>query len=98
MEEWGREDTVRERFDGLANSVQLERRTLAWSARLATAVRGAHGTPLASTGWRPRSIWTPTTTPGWSRSSSRSFVAGPAADGAFSVEFEYLLIVARRRG
>jgi ubiquinone/menaquinone biosynthesis C-methylase UbiE len=32
LEEWSREDVVKERFEGLANSIEMERRTLPWSA------------------------------------------------------------------
>ena len=32
IEEWGVPDTVRERFDGLFNSIDMERRSLMWSA------------------------------------------------------------------
>ncbi|MGH3991051.1 MAG: hypothetical protein ACRDSN_01145, partial [Pseudonocardiaceae bacterium] len=32
LEEWSREEVVRERFEGLANSIEMERRTLPWSA------------------------------------------------------------------
>ncbi len=31
-EEWSREEVVRERFEGLANSIEMERRTLPWTA------------------------------------------------------------------
>ena len=32
LEEWSQEEVVRERFDGLANSIDFERATLPWSA------------------------------------------------------------------
>jgi ubiquinone/menaquinone biosynthesis C-methylase UbiE len=32
LEEWSREEVVAERFDGLANSIEMERRTLPWTA------------------------------------------------------------------
>ncbi len=97
MEDWGREDTVRERFEGLANSVQLERRTIGWSAaspQKFVELMGRNSPPQAAAREHLDADE-------YARLVEeqlgvvRDWAGG---DSAFSVEFEYLLIVARRRG
>src|SRR4051812_43238097 len=49
IEEWGREETVEERFDGLAARVRMERRTLEWAAESLDAFEAAFAeTPMAA--------------------------------------------------
>jgi ubiquinone/menaquinone biosynthesis C-methylase UbiE len=97
IEEWGVEDNVRERFDGLANSIEMERRTLRWAA----------GSPEEFVDLMdvhsPMNAAAKETMPAdvFARmhdemvAVAREWAGG---DGAFSVDVEYLLIVARRRG
>ncbi len=97
MEEWGREDTVRERFDGLANSVQLERRTLAWSAdspQQFLELMQRHSPPQVAA----KEHLDPDAYARLVEQQLEVVRGWAGGHGAFSVEFEYLLIVARRRG
>ena len=95
--EWGREDVVRERFDGLAGSLELERRTaplefdsveslIAFMENAGPQVgaKQALGPELYDDAMR----------------RLRDIVAefNQADGGAVSIEAEYLLVVARRRG
>ncbi len=97
IEEWGVEDTVRERFDGLANSIEMERRTLPWGAPspekfidlmevhapMQAAAKAAMSPDLYAQ-MREEML-----------AAVRELAGG---DGPFSVDVEYLVIVARRRG
>ena len=95
--EWGREDVVRERFDGLAGSIELERRmaplefdsvdaliAFMENAGPQVAAKQALGPELYDDVMR----------------RFRNLVAefNQAEGGAVSIEAEYLLVVARRRG
>ena len=95
--EWGTEDAVRERFDGLAGSLELERRNAvvefdSTDALIAfmenagpqVAAKQALGPELYDEAMR----------------RFREIVAefNQAEGGAVSIEAEYLLVVARRRG
>ncbi|HZI90953.1 MAG TPA: class I SAM-dependent methyltransferase [Thermoleophilaceae bacterium] len=97
LEEWGREDVVRERFDGLANTIDMERRTMPWtgdSPEEFVATMEEHS-PMqaAAKAQMPPDVYA---------QMREEFVdlarrwAGD--DGPFSVDVEYLLIVARKRG
>ena len=92
----GPEDTVRERFEGLAGTLEIERRTLDWEAPSPDDfVASLEATRRRRWPPRPRCRrtrsrpCTPTTWP-WS--------AGAGGDGAVSIGAEYLLAVARKRG
>jgi SAM-dependent methyltransferase len=96
-EQWGDEDTVRERLGGLANSIEMERRSLPWAgdspeAFLAHMERHAPMQVAAKEQMPPERY-------AQMREDLLELYRGWAGgDGPFSVDVEYLLIVARRRG
>jgi len=96
--EWGRDEVVRERFDGLAGSLDVERRPLRWSFESADAMLKFYGE---------------TAGPGLALMQSldderkaqvrEEFVElvgefNQATGGSVEIDGEYLLVVARRRG
>lgn len=96
-EEWTDADTVHERFDGLANSIDIEHRTLPWSGESPEGFvdlmeRHAPMQAAAKEGMAPEE---------YARmreelvALARDWAGG---DGAFTVDAHYALIVARRRG
>ena len=98
LEEWSREEVVRERFDGLANSIEMERRTLPWTADspeafIADMERHAPMQAAAKANMEPET---------YARlrqdlvELARRWAGGE--DGPISTEAPYVLIVARRRG
>jgi ubiquinone/menaquinone biosynthesis C-methylase UbiE len=97
LEEWGVEDNVRERFDGLANSIEMERRTLPWAAgspKEFIDLMEVHA-PMQAAAMEAM----PADEYARLREDMLRVVREWAGgDGAFSVDVEYLLIVARRRG
>ncbi len=97
LEEWSQEEIVRERFDGLANSIDLERRALPWEADspesfVASMERHAPMQVAAKARMDPGD---------YARlreelvDLARQWAGG---DGPISLEAPYLLIVARKRG
>ena len=100
LEEWGDEDTVRERFDGLANTIEIERRTLPWEADspeafVAAMERAARPPQAAAEANLPPEALRASCAREQLDIAAR---AGPAATGRSRSTAEYLLIVARRRG
>jgi hypothetical protein len=97
LEEWGREEVIRERFDGLANTVSIERRTLPWGAGspdefMDLMERHAPIQATAKAAMDPDDY-------SRMRSESVELVRAEAGgDGPFSIDVGYLVIVARRRG
>ena len=97
LEEWSQEDVVRERFDGLANSIEFERATLPWSADspkdfVAKMERHAPMQAAAKANMPPdryAEMYEKLV------EMARGWAGG---DGAFTVDANYILIVARRRG
>ncbi|MEJ7750528.1 MAG: class I SAM-dependent methyltransferase, partial [Thermoleophilaceae bacterium] len=96
-EEWGREEVVRERFEGLANSIETEKRSVSWGAQSPEAwvdLMERHA-PMqaAAKAAMPEDVYA---------SMRGDFVAlareWAGGDGPFEVDVDYLLIVARRRG
>lgn len=97
LEEWSREETVRERFEGLANSIEMERRTLPWTADspeafVADLERHAPMQAAAKANMDPEVY-----------ARLREELVGLArqwagGDGAIAMEAPYVLIVARKRG
>jgi SAM-dependent methyltransferase len=94
---WGDEDNVRRWFDGLANALEMERRTLEWTA----------GSPEEWVSFMERSgppqVAARSAMPPETYASMRSDMLELArewagGDGPLRVDVEYLLIVARRRG
>ncbi len=94
---WGDEDTVRERIGDLANSIEMERRTLPWSGEspeqyLDFMERNAPMQAAAKEAMPPELY-------ARMRGDFLELVRGWAGgDGPFSVDAEYLVIVARKRG
>ncbi len=97
LEEWGVQETVRERFGGLANTIEFERRVLPWGAdspedfvarmeRDAPMQANAKATMPPDDYARLRADMV---------ALAREWAGG---DGPFSVDAEYLLIVARKPG
>ena len=97
LEEWSKEEVVRERFEGLANSIEMEQRALPWSARspeafVADMERHAPMQAAAKANM-------PADQYGRLREElvelARQWAGG---DGPIAMEAPYVLIVARRRG
>ncbi len=94
MEEWGDEDTVRERFDGLAGRIDLERRTLRWEAPSVEEFEEEMGkNPMAAAARKALSAEDLAAM----RAEQRELVSGWAGGGPVSIDVEYLQIVARKR-
>jgi len=97
LEEWAQEEVVRERFDGLANSIELERATLPWAAGspdefVAGMERHAPMQAAAKANMAPDRY-------GEMYDALVQMARGWAGgDCPFEVDAHYLLIVARRRG
>jgi SAM-dependent methyltransferase len=94
---WGDEDTVRERLGELANSIEMERRSLPWAGEspeqyVEFMERNAPMQAAAKQGMPPELY-------AQMRADQLELVRGWAGgDGPFSVDAEYLVIVARKRG
>ena len=98
-DEWSVEETVRERFDGLAARFELELRPLMWEADSVDAIIDAmaESSPpwVAARNVLPRERYEQMI------SEARELTARFArdlGDGRISLESEYALIVARKRG
>ena len=96
--DWGREDVVRERLEGLAGSVSVERRTVRWSAESAEAMLKFFGETAG-----PAVALFESLDDGARERLRRDFGTlveefNLATDGSVAVDSEYLLVVARRRG
>ena len=97
LEEWSREEAVRERFEGLANSIEMERRTLPWTADspeefVASMERHA-----------PMQVSAKANMPADDYKRLREELVELArrwagGDGPISMDSPYVLIVARKRG
>ena len=97
LEEWASEDTVRERFDGLANSIEIDRAALPWSAdspeKFVAAMERHAPMQVAAKEQMPADEY------GRMREELVALARGWAGgDGPFTVDAPYVLIVARRRG
>jgi ubiquinone/menaquinone biosynthesis C-methylase UbiE len=96
-EQWGDEDIVGERFGELANSIEMERRALPWAAESPEAFvefmeRNAPMQAAAKEAMPPELY-------AQMRGEFIEVVRGWAGgDGPFSVDAEYLIVVARKRG
>jgi SAM-dependent methyltransferase len=96
--EWGRDEVVRERFDGLAGTLELERRTLRWSFANPDAALKFYG----ETAGPGLAVMQSLDEAGRAR-LREDFLAlaaelNQASDGSFEVDGEYLMAVALRRG
>jgi SAM-dependent methyltransferase len=95
--EWGNEEIVRRRFDGLASSVQLERRTMRWefpSAEVMWDAFGSAGPQVAA-----RETMDEDTLRKLQAEASEIVREFDQGDGSTIVlEPQYLQIVARKRG
>ncbi len=96
-EEWSDEDTVRERFDGLANSIELEERTLPWSSESPEAfielMERSAPMQAAAKANMPEDEYARMR--GELLALAREWAGG---DGPFTAGAHYAVIVARRRG
>jgi SAM-dependent methyltransferase len=96
-ERWGDEDNVRKWFGELANSVEMERRSVVWagdSPEDFVAMMELSAPPQVAA-----KAAMPPETYAQMRAEMVDLARGWAGgDGAFSVDAEYLQIVARRRG
>lgn len=96
-EEWGSEDTVRERFDGLAGTLEMERRSVPWHADSPedfVAGMERHAPPqVAAKEGMPADEYARMRDE--NLGLARTWAGG---DGPFSIDVGYLLIVARKRG
>ncbi len=95
-EEWAVEETARSRFEGLAASVDFEKRTFTWSADSAEALAAeieavAPNWALARRNMAPDRYEA-------MRAELLELVRQWGGDQAVSIEHEYALIVARRGG
>ncbi len=97
LEEWSREEVVRERFDGLAGSIEVSRRSMPWRGRVARGVRRGDGALLPRCRWPRWRRCRPTSTRMREEmvQMAREWAGG---DGPFEAEGEYAVIVARRPG
>ncbi len=94
---WGDEDNVRRWFGDLANSIEMERRAITWAGDSAEAFvammeRSAPPQAAAKAAMPPDA---------YAQMRAEMVELGrrwAGGDGSFSVDAEYLLIVARRRG
>jgi SAM-dependent methyltransferase len=97
-EDWGREDVARERFEGLASSLDLERRTLTWDGEspeaMARQLAASAPTLVAA-----REVLSDEQL-GELRQDLVDIAErhGSAADGSLLIETEYLQIVAHKPG
>jgi SAM-dependent methyltransferase len=94
---WGQEDTVRERFDGLAGTLEMERGTLEWEAPspeefVAALESGAPPQVAARSALPPERVEA-------MHSDYLDLVRRwTGGDGPVSIGAEYLVAVARKRG
>jgi SAM-dependent methyltransferase len=94
---WGQEDTVRERFEGLAGTLEMERRALEWEApspdEFVAALESAAPPQVAAQAALP---------PDALEAMHSDYLAlvrrWSGGDGPVSIGAEYLLAVARKRG
>jgi SAM-dependent methyltransferase len=95
-EEWGDEDTVRERLDGLAGHVEIERRTLSWEApsvdELVEEVVETAPNYAAARAGLPGDQFQEL------RRGTHELFSELYSAGDGSIDSEYLVIVARKRG
>jgi len=96
-DQWGVEDTVRERFGPYANTIEMERRVLQFAADSPEAfvehMERHSPMQVAAKEAMPADTYTQM------RGDFVDLVRGWAGgDGAFSVDAEYLVVVARKRG
>jgi hypothetical protein len=95
-EEWGVEETARARFQGLAGSIECERRTLPWEAESAEAfldefARSAPPLVAARENLPPDQFEALV-------GDTLEVIRTHGGSGPMRIETEYLLIVAHKRG
>jgi ubiquinone/menaquinone biosynthesis C-methylase UbiE len=96
-EEWGVPETARERFEGLAGSIQTELRTLTWRSDSIEAM--AEGMGASPPQMALKSILSEEQIAELDeRTFELSRAANKATDGGVEIDSEYLEIVARRPG
>jgi ubiquinone/menaquinone biosynthesis C-methylase UbiE len=96
VEEWGEEDTVRERLDGLGVRLRLERRTLSWEAESVAALEESlEEAPMAVAA---RASLDPDAFEALRAEQRETVERLVQGDGPVRIEAEYVLIVARKPG
>jgi 2-polyprenyl-6-hydroxyphenyl methylase/3-demethylubiquinone-9 3-methyltransferase len=96
--EWGREEVVQERFEGLAGTLSLERRTVPFEAESPEALWSFFeenaGPAVLARKMLPAERY------GEMREDGLALIRewNKASDGSVVIDAEYLLVVARRRG
>jgi ubiquinone/menaquinone biosynthesis C-methylase UbiE len=97
IEEWGVPDIVRERFEGLFNSLEMERQSLSWAAHSPEELmeRMERHAPMQVAAKRqmPEDVYARLLA-----DQVELLRAWAGKDGPVSIEWEYLVIVARKRG
>jgi SAM-dependent methyltransferase len=95
-EEWGVDETVRERFDGLAARVELEKRTLTIEASTPEALVEDLGASAGS--WEAARRVLPSERFEAMVAEFTELVRRRGGEGPLRIDNEYVVIVARRRG
>lgn len=97
LEQWADEDTVHERLDGLANSIDMQRAELPWSADSPEdfAARMERASPMNVTAKEQMPADDYARFREAMVDMAREWAGG---DGPFTVDARYVLIVARKRG
>lgn len=95
-EEWAVEETARSRFEGLAARVEVDTRTLTWSADSAEALAGE--VEAIAPNWALARRNLPPDQYEAMRAELLELVRRRGGEGPTEVEHEYAVIVARRRG
>jgi SAM-dependent methyltransferase len=95
-EEWGDEDVVRERLNGLAGTLDMERQTLVWEAPSPDAwiaeMRDTAPAMVAARAALPADRFEAMV------AETADLLRAEAGDGPLRIEAEYLVTVARKRG
>jgi ubiquinone/menaquinone biosynthesis C-methylase UbiE len=95
-EEWAVEETARSRFEGLAATVDFQTRALTWSAESAEALTAEIESVTPNWAMARRNL--PPDRYEAMRAELLELVRRRGGDGPVTIEHEYALIVARRRG
>ena len=95
-DEWADEETARSRFDGLAATIEFETRTLVWEADTPEAFVAEQGE--AAPPWVAAKQAMPPERYAAMVAEVVELARSMGGDGPVSIENEYVLIIARKRG